>query len=275
MGSKRRRHFRISRFWPSPRTRLRLWKRYRSAPSWLQIGLALSAVATVWLIVNGVYQVVRKPTELLFPVSGTLNKTPRRTWQQYGTLFRNDATAIITAELLAALAQVEASGNPVARTYWRWSWSVHPLQIYRPASSAVGMYQLTDSTFAEAKKYCIRDHRVVEQGAWDDWRACWFNSLYLRILPAHAVELTAAYLDRAVTAVLLRQHVHYASLARQQQLAAIIHLCGAGAGDQFVRRGFRFGDEQYCGDQLATAYVARVESMQAVFARLAAQDHED
>ena len=29
----------------------------------------------------------------------------------------------MTPELLAALAQVEGSGNPVARTYWRWSWS--------------------------------------------------------------------------------------------------------------------------------------------------------
>ena len=275
MGSKRRRHFRISRFWPSPRSRRRLWKKYRSVPLWLRIGLTLGAMAGVWLIVNVIYQVVRKPTELLFPVSGTLNKTPIRTWQQYGPLFRSDATPIITAELLAALAQVEASGNPVARTYWRWSLTIHPLQIYRPASSAVGMYQLTDSTFAEARKYCIRDHRVVEQGAWDDWHACWFNSLYLRIVPAHAVELTSAYLDRAVTAVLLRQHVHSASLARQQQLAAVIHLCGAGTADQFVRRGFRFAEEQYCGDQLAAVYIARVEGMRALFTRLAAQDPED
>ncbi|HEX4376138.1 MAG TPA: hypothetical protein VHZ99_03190, partial [Steroidobacteraceae bacterium] len=112
-------------------------------------------------------------------------------------------------------------------------------------------------------------------GAWDDWHACWFNGLYLRIVPAHAVELTSAYLDRAVRAVLLHQHVHSASLARQQQLAAVIHLCGAGTADQFVRRGFRFTEEQYCGDQLAAVYVARVEGMRALFTRLAAQDPED
>ena len=241
----------------------------------MQFGLAVIALGVSWLIVNGAYQVVRKPTELFFPVSGTLNKTPDRTWQQYGPLFRSNSTSVITADLLAALAQIEASGNPIARTYWRWSWTLHPLQIYRPASSAVGMYQLTDSTFAEARRYCIRHHEVIEEGAWNDWHACWFNSLYLRVIPAHAVELTSAYLDRAVAAILSRHRVHNASLQREQELAAIIHLCGAGAGDLFVRRGWRFTNEQYCGDQLARAYVARVESMKEVFDRLAARDSED
>ena len=57
----------------------------------------------------------------------------------------------MTPELLAALAQVEGAGNPVARTYWRWRLSWNPLELYRPASSAVGMYQITDATFQEAK----------------------------------------------------------------------------------------------------------------------------
>jgi len=38
---------------------------------------------------------------------------------QYGPLFRRHSTVVITPELLAALAQVEGAGNPVARTYWR------------------------------------------------------------------------------------------------------------------------------------------------------------
>jgi hypothetical protein len=53
-------------------------------------------------------------------VSGALTKTPSETWRQYGPLFREHSTAVITPELLAALAQVEGVGNPVARTYWRW-----------------------------------------------------------------------------------------------------------------------------------------------------------
>jgi len=34
-------------------------------------------------------------------------------------LFNEYSTATITPDLLAALAQVESAGNPVARTYWR------------------------------------------------------------------------------------------------------------------------------------------------------------
>ena len=94
---------------------------------------------------NLVYHVVRKPTELFFPVSRAFDKMPAETWRQYGALFREYSTHAITAELLAALAQVESDGNPVARTYWRWRLTWHPFAIYEPASSAVGMYQLTDA----------------------------------------------------------------------------------------------------------------------------------
>ena len=108
----------------------------------------------------------------------------------------------MSAELLAALAQVEGSGNPLVRTYWRWSWPALPFDFYRPASSAVGMYQITDPTFEEARHYCIHDHELTREGAWNDWHSCWFNSLYLRVVPADAVELTAADLDLKVTAIL-------------------------------------------------------------------------
>jgi hypothetical protein len=251
---------------------LRLWRGYRTSALWLQLGCGIVALAFGWFIVNGLYQIVRKPTELLFPVSGTLDKTPAETWRQYGPAFRANATPVMAAELLAAIAQVEASGNPIARTYWRWAWTLHPLQIYRPASSAVGMYQLTDSTFAEARHLCIRHHQVVTQGAWNDWHGCWFNALYFRVLPAQATELTSAYLDRAVTVILARHHIANASLPHQQALAAVIHLCGAGAGDLYARGGFRLRDDQYCGDQLARSYVARVETMKATFERIAARD---
>ena len=84
--------------------------------------IVLAIAAILWLAVNWIYQVVRKPSELFFPVSGTLNKTPTETWRRYAPLFREYSTNVISPELLAALAQVEASGNPVVRTYWRWSW---------------------------------------------------------------------------------------------------------------------------------------------------------
>jgi hypothetical protein len=231
------------------------------------VGIAL--VVSLALAVNWIYQVVRKPTELLFPVSNALNKTPVETWRQYGSLFRRHSTAIMTPELLAALAQVEGSGNPVARTYWRWSWRPHFFELYRPASSAVGMYQITDGTFALARHYCIHDHAVAREGAWSDWHSCWFNALYLRVLPSDAVELTAAYLDVSVREAIERAGARPPTLKQQQELAALIHLCGAGAGEVYVRRGFHLADGQRCGDHEARAYVGRVSAMREVFRGLA------
>jgi hypothetical protein len=227
-----------------------------------------SFVVVGWFSLNGIYQVVRKPSELFFPVSGTLNKTPSETWRQYGALFRRYSTPVITPELLAALAQVEGSGNPVARTYWRWSLTRAPFELYRPASSAVGMYQITDGTFAEARRLCIRGHRVIEEGPWNDWQSCWFNRLYTRVIPAHAVELTAAYLDRSVAAALERHPTRLATPQRKQDLAAVIHLCGAGAGDAYVKRGMRLAEGQRCGDHEARGYLARVDAEKRVFAGL-------
>jgi hypothetical protein len=231
----------------------------------LQTLIVVAIALILWLAVNWVYQVVRKPSELFFPVSGTLNKTPTETWRQYSPLFQKYSTNVISPELLAALAQVEGSGNPVVRTYWRWTFNTKPFDVYRPASSAVGMYQITDGTFAEARRYCIHDHAVAEDGPWDDWKSCWFNRLYTRVIPSHAVELTAAHLDRSVANILERHRLKFSALERKQELAAIIHLCGAGAGDAYVRRGLRLTEGERCGDHDARGYVARVNGMKLVF----------
>jgi hypothetical protein len=249
--------------------RRRLLRRFRAAPLPAQLGIGAVALLALWFAANALVQVVRKPTELFFPVSGVLHKTPPETWRSYAPIFREHATSVITPEFLAALAQVEATGNPVARTYWRWRATPEPFEVYRPASSAVGMYQITDGTFAEAKRYCIRDHVVAEAGAWHDPRACWFNALYFRVVPSHAVELTSAYLDVRVAGTLARQRIGAVTLRQKQDLAAVIHLCGAGAGEAYARRGFRLTDGQRCGDHDVRGYLARVNAMKRTFARLA------
>lgn len=231
----------------------------------MQVIVVLAVVFTVWLALNLAYQVIRKPSELFFPVSGALYKTPSQTWQQYGSLFREHATNVITPDLLAALAQVEGSGNPVVRTYWRWSFNRKPFEVYRPASSAVGMYQITDGTFAEARRYCIRDHTVVEDGPWNEPDSCWFNSVYMRTVPSNAVELTSAYLDRNIAKMLQRLRITNAKLQQKQDLAAVIHLCGAGAGEIYARRRFRLVSGQRCGDHEVQAYVTKVDEMKKAF----------
>jgi Transglycosylase SLT domain len=260
---------------PPPRSRGRLWRALRVllvAPLVVRAIVATVVVLAVWAALNWMYQVIRKPTELFFPVSGALAKTPAVTWRQYAPLFREHSTATITPELLAALAQVEGAGNPVARTYWRWQRTWHPFRLYEPASSAVGMFQITDATFQEARRYCVHDHRVVEAGRWSDPRSCWFNGLYVRVVPSHAIEMTAALLDRSVARTLERRRLGSASLRQRQDLAAVVHLCGSGAGDAYAQRGFRLAPAQRCGDHDVARYLAQINTLKRHFVRLAATD---
>ena len=237
--------------------------RKRSLVWWGVVGLA------AFFALNLVYQVIRKPGELFAPVSGSFAKNPTATWQSYGALFQKYSTSIISPDLLAALAQVESDGNPVARTYWRWQWSWNPLEIYRPASSALGMFQLTDGTFAEARKYCIRDHQVASKDARDNSAACWFNGFYTRTLPSHAVELTAAYLHQSVVDTLAARRAVKVSPGQKQKLAAVIHLCGLKRGETFTARGFRAAPGELCGTHSLQRYLSQIEAMKKRFARLA------
>ena len=243
-----------------------------AAPLAIRFVVAAVAVVALWSAVNWTYQLIRKPSELFFPVSGALAKTPAETWRQYEPLFREHSTAIMTPELLAALAQVEGEGNPIARTYWRWHVTSNPFDLYRPASSAVGMYQITDATFREARRYCIHRHVVAEEGPWHDVRSCWFNALYIRVLPTHAVELTAAFLDRSVASTLQRSRIVTATARQKQDLAAVTHLCGAGAGDAYARRGFRLTAGQRCGDHDVGRYLAQVNAMKRQFVALSSEE---
>lgn len=238
---------------------------FARAPRMLRIASGVALLLAAIALLNITYHVIRKPTELFVFVGNSLDKDPSETWRQYGPLFRTYSTATITPELLAALAQIESSGNPVARTYWRWRWSFNPLAIYKPASSAVGLYQMTDPAFSEAARFCVRGNAVTDAG-------CGFTSLYTRAIPSHAIELASVYLDRQVADVLTRAGDVKASARERQDLAAFIHLCGAGPATAFARRKFQMMPSERCGDHLVAGYVARVNAMKRQFLRLAAGD---
>jgi len=226
----------------------------------------------LWAPINLAYQVTQKPSELLAPLSGWLIKTPEETWQSYAPIFRRYATANVAPELLAALAQAESAGNPLATTYWRWRVSINPLAIYRPASSSVGMYQMTDAAYIEARRYCVSHHRVAEDHADSNASACSQGGAYWRIMPRDAIELAASYLDRKLAALLAKHHP--ASLTQQQKdnLAAVIHLYGPGPAASYVRHGFHLAPGERCGDQDIAAYIARVSSFERQFRRLGQAD---
>ncbi|MBI3356736.1 MAG: transglycosylase SLT domain-containing protein [Nitrospirae bacterium] len=251
--------------WRESRTFLRAVSK---TPPTTRMLISAALLLVLLLTVNWVYHAFYKPTEVFFPLDDALDKNPVQTWKEYGSLFREHSTAVITPELLAALAQVEGAGNPVARTYWRWHLSWNPLEWYQPASSAVGMFQITDGTFQEARRYCIHDHVVVEDGQWNDMKSCLFNNLYTRTLPSHAIELTAALLDHGVAKAMGQRGTGSMTLQKKQDLAAVIHLCGAGAGHDFVRRGFRLKPHQRCGNHDVRTYLTRVNVMKQQFVRL-------
>ena len=83
----------------------------------------------------------------------------------------------------------------------------------------------------------------------------------------------AAFLDRAVaraTRDAMRGQRVAPTLQQKQDLAAVIHLCGATAGAAYARRGFRLDRGERCGTHRLGPYLARVNAMKRQFAGLAA-----
>jgi hypothetical protein len=239
-------------------------RKFAKAPRAVRVAGVVAIVLATLVLTNLMYHVIRKPTELFFFVGHKLDKEPTETWRHYGPLFRTYSTRSITPELLAALAQVESSGNPVDRTYWRWRFSFNPFAIYKPASSAVGLFQMTDPAYVEVSRFCIRANTVMDTG-------CGFGP-YVRAIPRHAVELASIYLDRNVEAVLTRAGDTAVNARQRQDLAAFIHLCGGGPATAYARRSFRMVASERCGDHLVAAYISRVNAMKRRFLQLAEAD---
>lgn len=234
----------------------RAWRLVNALPPAVLVTIILMVLAAGAVAANAIHWTIRKPTELLAPVSNALMKTPAETWSAYGDLFRRYSTPSVSPELLAALAQTESAGNWAARTYWRWNLNAGDLfGFYRPASSSVGMFQMTDAAFADAKRYCIRNHTVVpaSTGGPD----CGYQEPLARVVPEHAIELTAVWLDRSVAQVLAQVPNGRPATAQQRHdLAAVIHLCGTGPAKTFARRTFRLAAGDSCGDHDPAAYLA-------------------
>lgn len=226
------------------------------------------ALIPLFFVVNFLVQIARVPSQATGPLEPYFYKTPPTAWKIYGTAFQSNATSLLSAPFLAALAQVEAAGNPIATTYWKWTWSWNPFRWYAPASSAAGLFQITDGNFAVARRFCIQDGRAVAQGKWYEWKGCWLNFLYNRLSANHATEMTSAYLDHETMKLLSGLKVS-PSLLQKRRTAALIHLCGVGVAERFARTGFKISRGQNCGDHSASAYLKQVEQYQATFEKLA------
>jgi len=114
----------------------------------------------------------------------------------------------------------------------------------------------------DARGFCIRNHVVMEEG-------CRFNWLYTRVVPSHAIQLAAVYLDRNVRRILAGHPKARPNAEHEQELASMVHLCGAGATKAFAKRGFRLVAGNRCGEHDLATYLARVKVIEREFVRLA------
>src|SRR6185503_1487777 len=64
----------------------------RAAPLAVRIIASAILLVAAWASLNWIVQAARKPTEVFFPVSGSLAKTQAETWRQYGPLFVKHST---------------------------------------------------------------------------------------------------------------------------------------------------------------------------------------
>jgi hypothetical protein len=203
----------------------------RVAPLAVQIIVGTVLLVIVWAAVNWIVQVVSKPTEAFVAVSGSLARVPAQTWRQYGPLFDEHSTAVITPELLAALGQVGAAAT---RSHGPTGGGGSAGTVRIRTGRASGCFR-SPMERSPGPALCIHNHVVVEDGPTMTCTRAG-STLYTRVVPAHAVEMTAALL----IAHPRRNRMTTVSLQQRQNLAAIIHLCGDGAGDGYARRGFRF-----------------------------------
>ena len=74
------------------------------------VGYAVLALG-LFFIVNWIYQVYRKPAEILAPVSDAFVKNPEATWRSYGKLFEKYSTWKRQSSWLQAKPWTKRSGG--------------------------------------------------------------------------------------------------------------------------------------------------------------------
>jgi hypothetical protein len=229
----------------------------------IKVALWALCLLSILPVVNWIYHIAKNPSQVLSPFQKVMSKTPASTWHNYESDFRENSTAIMTPEFLAALAQSESAGNPTAQPYWRWDFSSNPFEIYSPASSSSGLFQITHGTFEEAKKFCIHNGQVMQTGPWHKFNSCWFNWTYTRLSASDSIEMISARLHYLVEKFVGRTRM---DIRKKQEVAAIIHLCGPGKALSFIKRGAK--GLGYCGDHHVGSYLNRIRALEKRFVAL-------
>ena len=260
------------------RRRARSWRRtlralltaFLTLPITAQILITVAAIVLAALAANWAYHTIRKPTEVFFPLTNALDKQPFRNLARVRLVVPRACDRRHHTDLLAALAQVESAGNPVARTYWRGDRPGIPWNSIDRHRARWACSRLPTRPFRKENVIAFTTIGWFKTAAGTTCNPAGLTASIAGVLPSHAIELTAAMLDRAVDSAIRQSRRAHPTFRQKQDLAAVIHLCGAGAGHAYVARGFRLAPHQRCGDHSARSYLDRVHDMKRKFARLAA-----
>ena len=209
-------------------------------------------------VVNLLLQIYKKPTEVLSVIYEGETLRLEQNWFKYQDIFKAHSTEYVEAETLASIAQVESGGRIWASPKWQWNWTWDYQQIFAPASSALGLMQITSGHMQTVSRYCEQEGKrnsLCEKQKW-----------WSRLLPSHSVHLAAVYMDKTLRGMVKQM----GGINNQQRVdvAAITHLCGDKKAWTFVKDNFRFQSFSYCGAHKASRYVGRVKRLHKRLKRL-------
>lgn len=228
-------------------------KQKRVVKSLRRARLIAALVGTVMVSACG-YQVYKKPLELLTWLPFSRAKTPHQTWASYADAFERHETDKVPAHLLAAIAQVESSGDFLASPPWTFQFALSPLDVYRPMSSAFGLMQMTDGNFRLANRTCQKNNRwVISKDCERSWSFRWW--------PSHSIGLTANFLNFQVEQLGLAR----LSPRLRAKALALTHLCGPNVVPRFLKRK---NYPSRCGSHRPAKYVQKVLRYAGLFRRM-------
>ena len=203
---------------------------------------------------------------MFFPVAGVLDKMPAETWEAYAPLFREHSTAAVSAR---------TAGGAGAGRGGRQSAGAHLLALEFLLESAVGLQARLErrrhvpDDRSRRSPMRARPASTITSSSTD----CWFTGLYTpraaRATPSSSPRCPWTARARRFSA----RYPHAKVNAQQMQdLAALIHLCGAGVAQGLRAQRLPSAAGQRCGDHSAAQYLASVNTMMRQFRRLAAKE---
>lgn len=218
-------------------------------------------------------QIVQKPAHLLSFMSSYFYKTPYETWQSYHSDFKRYQTITTPSYILAAIAQVESSGNPIATPQWEWNFNNKWHSLYSPVSSSVGLYQFTEPTFKRAGGLCVHEGQLYTSvKAYQVLHPCWWSRFGFRLSASSSIRAASAYLHKEVNELLNRFNMQHLGEKSRARLAMVVHLCGKYKASRLLRRQ-SLSSLGYCGRHKVSRYIKKAEKLASTFKRLDKKYH--